>query len=92
MDMTGKFGQEFTDLIIKHFPNAIKDNPEEIGKASAQVATCLGGLLAFTRRFCSEAEMRMIIRTIVDQIVKNAEIIDASVTKQMGGEGHRLDH
>ena len=70
------FGLEVTALIAQHYPYALKGDAAQIGQCSAELAACLGGLLAFAYKFHGVNGATTAINLMVDRIVDNAIGID----------------
>ena len=74
--MTPAFGMEVTALVAQHYPAALKGDLGQIGECSAQLADCLGGLLAFAYRLAGEDAGRQAIEMMVERIIRSAAKID----------------
>lgn len=72
-----KFGLEVTALISQHYPHALKGDAEQVAQCSSELATCLGGLLAFALKFSGTRGAEEAINLMIDKIVDNATKIDA---------------
>jgi hypothetical protein len=72
-----EFQEDVLNLINKHYPGAIKGNVEQNSACAAQLAMCMGGILAFAFRLNGEVIGRSVMHTMVTTIIENATSIDA---------------
>lgn len=71
-----EFQQDVLNLIAKHYPGATKGNVEQNSLCAAELAMCMGGILAFAFRLNGEVIGRSVLQTMVQRIIENATAID----------------
>ena len=72
-----EFQEDVLNLINKHYPRAIKGSVEQNSACAAQLAMCMGGILAFAFRLNGEVIGRTVLQTMIKTIIENATAIDA---------------
>lgn len=71
-----RFGHELATLIALRHPGALKGDADELAKVANDMAITFGGLIALSVRLNGRDSAEKVIRTIFNEMLDQAGIID----------------